>query len=160
MLCDGFGHAVVVFCAPASFRLLVFWILLLAWTSVFNCVMGPSLCSPGSPYPHVQSDHFHACSPGREERSKSVPSRYSSDELLSARPARLAPDLVAPCGLSIWGFCLPRTQKGGRRKVKKVSVVSRPHTDRVSSSEAIDQAIGRTIRCSVHYGNLVDMSGR
>ena len=45
-------------CAPASSRLLVFWILLLAWTSVFCCVMRPSLCSPGSPYPHVQSDHF------------------------------------------------------------------------------------------------------
>ena len=35
----------------------VFWILLLAWTSVFNCVMRPSLCSSLSPYPHVQSDH-------------------------------------------------------------------------------------------------------
>ena len=58
VLCDGFGHAVVGISWPASFRLVVFWILLLAWTSVFNCVMRPSLCSPGSPYPHVQSDHF------------------------------------------------------------------------------------------------------
>ena len=139
MLCDGFGHAVVAFCAPASFRLLVFRILLLAWTSVFNCVMRPSLCSPGSAYPHVQSDHFHACSPGREERSKSVPLRYSRDELLSARPARLAPDLVAPYGLSIWVFCLPRTRRGGRRKVKKVSVVSRPRTDRVSATLTLPQ---------------------
>ena len=70
---------------PASFCLLVFGIFLLAWTSVFDCVMRPSLCSPGSVYRHVQSDHFHASAPGREERGKSVPLHYSRDELLSAR---------------------------------------------------------------------------
>ena len=37
----------------------------------------------------------HACSPGREKRSKSVSLRYTRDELLSARPARLTPDIVA-----------------------------------------------------------------
>ena len=71
--------------APALSRLLVFSIFLLPWTSVFDCVMRPSLCSPASAYRHVQSDHFHASSPGREERGKSVPLHYSRDELLSAR---------------------------------------------------------------------------
>ena len=113
------------FCAPASFRLLVFWIFLLAWTSVFNCVMRPSLCSPGSAYPHLQlSDHFHACLPGREERSKSVPLHYSRDELLSARPACLTPDLVAPYGLSISGFaCLEGLAGEGEEGKWKMSVL-------------------------------------
>ena len=127
------------FYAPALFRLLLFWIFLLAWTSVFNCVMRPSLCSPGLAYPHMQSDHLHACLPGPEVRSKSVPSRYSHDELLSARPACLTPDLVARLQSLNIHFCLPRrrTRRGRRRKVKNVSVVSRPCTDHVRSSKSV-----------------------
>ena len=131
------------FYAPASLRLAMFWIFLCAWTSVFFCATRPFLCSPGAVYQHVQSDHIHTCSPSQEERSKFVHLQYSRDELLSVRPACLTPDLAARLRSLDIGFCLPRrrTRRGGRRKVKKISVVSCPRTDHVRSSKATDQGL-------------------
>ena len=56
-----------------------------------------------------------------------------ANELLSVRPACLTPDLAARLRSLDTGFCLPqrRTRRGGRRKVKKISVVSCPRTDHV-----------------------------
>ena len=113
------------FYAPASFHLLVFWIFLLAWTSVFCWVTRPSLCSPGSAYPHVQSDHSHACSPGREERSKSVLLRYSRDELLLARPAPLT---LLPLMVSRYRVLLAsKAHPEGRKVNKKQCCVTPPY---------------------------------
>ena len=117
VLCGGFGHAVVGILCPS-----IVWSSHVLDFSVgleFFCWLGkmlPSLCSPGSVYPHVQSDHFHASSPVREERCKFVPSGYSRDELLSARPARLTPHLVARLRSFDIGFCLPRRAPGPVRE--------------------------------------------
>ena len=93
-LCDRFRHADAaedILCPSIvlSFRLLDFsvdfdkrFLLYDAAIAVFT----------GSANTHVQlSDHFHGCSPGRKERSKSILLHCSSDELFWFKLGCLTP---------------------------------------------------------------------
>ena len=109
----GFRHSMVGISRPSivsSFRVLDFSV---DFDLRFLLCDAAIVVFTGSAYTHVQSDHFHACSPCREERSKLFLWHCSRDELLSARPARLTPDLAAVYGLSISCFACLEGPLGG-----------------------------------------------
>ena len=116
------------FCASLPVRMLLLYIFTSARLCALNFECKPCNTTPAHSL-HVQQDRFqcglqsaYTCTGVLCGR---VIVRYSRDQLLVVKPARLTPDLTSRLRDVGIGFDLPRKRslRGGRRKQKQIQVV-------------------------------------